>query len=1417
MKSYFWRFVICFLPCVLAGWVTWDAVSKYRNGEAGGFKLGPDLEGGTILVYEIDLLRGAASADKDNAFNVQRDINILTEALKKRIDPNDLYNIVIRPAGSEGRVEMILPTGGPKRMAKAVEAWNSLIADIKKHKEFKRYFEDKEVKINVERGKFPELGDRIQFIAAWETWEKKLFPNNEAGNAAWKRLEEQAAKDFTALNFDRLLKKNAEKDETPKLDEALKKAQDALAKAKKKDDPRDVAEKEKLVEKAQENLKAWNERKGKILEEIKSRETQIKEDQAKFDALRTSPDRLRKFVDVAYDIIRVKEPTMTEKVIENWVKKRAWEEVILLAQKDEQFKELNLQASAAEMSRILPDNFDQFITFVQTQGCIPAQAALVVLEPLINHEYTPRGSPPRKKIYEFLRENYGPSITEINTTIADLARESGQFRFLSGDEVEHIKEQVKKVGSLEFRILANSADDGKAIDEIKEYLAPRNVENNAELKSKLEFAKENGLPPPVVEERDPVTGLMVPKAYDVEFSDKQKGKIKYAWVELGRQERLSLHLNNAAKDDPSKNFWYQYMSQHLNEPVQLPEDRGEINEKKKRLQGALFYARRVENRHLSKEERDAKSIEYFVLTRLPEISPETGKPAKISGDYISYAGAQVDINPSVHFQFNNAGAKLFSEITRKNVPDNRAGAEVKRHLAIILDDMVVSAPTINSVIGASGQITGNFTRKEVEDLVNVLRAGRLPATLKPEPVSENTMGPTLGADTIAAGVKAVLLSFLAVLVFMCIYYRFAGIVASIALLANLLLTVGFMVSVQATFTLPGLAGLVLMLGMAVDANVLIYERFREERERGAAVPLAIRNGYSHALPTIIDTHLSSIFTAIVLYIVGNDQLKGFGVSLTVGLVISLFTSLYMTRTIFDYWMTKGWLTKLGMFRLFARPNIDFMSIRNPMFVFTLVISILGLVLFIARLPNDLDIDFVGGTAFGAKLKDGEARTITEMRDLLSNREPLKLAKDPVKKDDTRWEFSYAKPAETIIVTFNKDDAPANVAEARKRAEELADVSLEQIFLSGDKIDPNKPASASLRFTIRTSEKEPRLLQASLLRLLRNSKGDSLLELVTPQKEEVRRETGTRTETLVYFQYGGGKDPKKRSELQEADRAYALIGYFKTMLTRHLMEALDITDKNNLPSFEVVPEGEGKEDRSYHAMRIRFEKELSPEEYQKFQTALDNTIREYSQTPQPFRLEKFDSQLATETRFRALWAILASWGAILLYLWFRFGNWTFGLAAVLCLIHDLCFTLGAIAVCHYLQGTFLGDMLALEDFKLNLPAIAALLTLVGYSVNDTIVVFDRIREVRGKSPVLTYKMINDSVNQTLSRTVLASLTTWLVVSVLYVWGGPGVHLFAFVMVIGVLVGTYSSIYIASPLLILFGEGVDHEKEALTQKA
>ncbi|HMP18581.1 MAG TPA: protein translocase subunit SecD, partial [Gemmatales bacterium] len=310
--------------------------------------------------------------------------------------------------------------------------------------------------------------------------------------------------------------------------------------------------------------------------------------------------------------------------------------------------------------------------------------------------------------------------------------------------------------------------------------------------------------------------------------------------------------------------------------------------------------------------------------------------------------------------------------------------EVNRLMAIIFDGKVISAPRLESRLNSGGIITLGATgaegQRRVTELARILQAGSLPAALRSEPVSEMTMGPGLGEDTIRKGSWAVAGAFLAVCVFMIYYYKLSGFIAVAALLANLLLTIAFMAFANAAITLPGLAGLVLMLGMAVDANVLIYERLREERERGANLALAIRNAYDRAFPTIIDTHLTSIFTAVVLYVVGTDQLKGFGVTLTVGLVISLFTSLYMTRLFFDIALSRNSLKNLSMRKFFSKPNIDFMRVRHIWFGTTVALALLGLALFLYRGEKGLNIDFTGGTAYTFEFN--EPKSISEVREAI---------------------------------------------------------------------------------------------------------------------------------------------------------------------------------------------------------------------------------------------------------------------------------------------------------------------------------------------------------------------------------------------------------------------------------------------------
>ncbi|MHB1424622.1 MAG: protein translocase subunit SecD, partial [Gemmataceae bacterium] len=815
----------------------------------------------------------------------------------------------------------------------------------------------------------------------------------------------------------------------------------------------------------------------------------------------------------------------------------------------------------------------------------------------------------------------------------------------------------------------------------------------------------------------------------------------YSWVLLGKEELYNLHLNNAAE----------------NEPLYAAEWKRVANARDKEAlrfrSQFLLYSRTIRTfSRIPPKDRDVlgKKYEYFILTR----KSEPGK--EITGDDLAQAvaGGNDRGEPAVHFAFNTDGGNLFWELTSLNKPSRSEGG-FERQLAIILDGQIRAAPGLRNAIRERGEISGGFTQKTVQELVTILRAGALPATLKRDPVSENTMGPTLGSDTIFKGKLSVGLAFLAVLLFMLFYYRFAGIVACVALLANLVLTVAFMVMVNAAFTLPGLAGLVLMLGMAVDANVLIYERLREERERGASLALAIRNGYDRAFPTIIDTHLSSIFTAIVLYVVGNDQLKGFGISLTVGLIISLFTSLYMTRTMFDFWQTKGWLRKLnffqGLVRVLHRHHWDFMAIRYYWFTATIFLTVLGAALFFWRVTPDqknrsvMAIDFTGGTVYTGKL--ATPLTMTELREKLE------------------------KNVAVSGMTEQESDIP--------------DLSIDQEFLSSD-----TGGRCSL-FTVRTADMDARKVQ----KIINTRLGDALAYI---ELHKYTIDKDAKSATLEFT------EPKSEIETFASPAQV-------TMLLNE--EKASVVPEDKQLTFRVEKIGKPNKDDRYAQMKIEPSDKISRAQFEKI---LAQTKSAFENSPQPERLENFDAQLAASTKERAMYAILASWAALLLYLWFRFGNWTFGAATVLCLIHDLFFTLGFIAAAHYIHGTWLGNLFGISDFKIDLPAIAALLTLVGYSVSDTIVVFDRIREVRGKNPLLTPAMINDSVNQTLTRTILASMTVWLVVIVLYAFGGEGVHLFGFVMIVGVVVGTYSSIYIASPLLLIFGEGAPSARDRARQQ-
>jgi len=903
---------------------------------------------------------------------------------------------------------------------------------------------------------------------------------------------------------------------------------------------------------------------------------------------------------------------------------------------------------------------------------------------------------------------------------------------LTEADIDNIKNLIERQGRLEFRILANTVDDSEAIEAARKWFA--DPKNQDELK-RLEVRAE---PPPPPRRADGGT------EFTLRHSNGVEDRYAYRWVEVGKSELYSVGLNNDAINAPGNETIRKQLEDFRNRGVAfLGSELIGSKLASSNLRESLLYARTITDwgRRSQADRKQGRMYEYFVLVR------ESTPAIEVRGDDLTSAREGQSIGQqgggrTIDFTFSPDGGERFYELTSRNKPEGSSEGAFRRSLGIIFDGQLISAPRLNAVIRSSGQITGEFTTQEINDMVRILRAGALPATLKKNPVSQNSMSSTLGEDTIQRGFWSIVWAFVAIMVFMVLYYRFAGGVACIALLANLLITVAFMVAVQAAFTLPGLAGLVLMLGMAVDANVLIYERIREERNAGVSLAQAIRNGYERAFPTILDTHLSSIFTAIVLYVVGNDQLKGFGISLTAGLIISLFTALFMTRTIFDLSISKGWIKDLQFFPYLAdfihAHYINFMAIRHYLFTATAILTLLGGALFLYRADSDpksgkatvLNIDFTGGTAFTGRLT--KPMSLRELQE--------KLSQDP-----------------------------------------LPDQSLEQLFVSSEANLTNERGEAVSRyFTLRTSVREMENVQDRVVRLL----GDALQKVRLSFPDSIDEKA-----LQVPLQF---TDQEGQPDFVSPATIASLLN--DSFNRRGLARASFSLDRPSERSKE-------REER-FSELVLRLNE---PVAIPTLKEILRETQEQLTKSPIPERLENFDKQLAASTQERALYAILASWIAMLLYLWFRFGNWTFGLAAVLCLMHDLFFTLGVVAACHYIHGTWLGNALGIGDFKIDLPAIASLLTLVGFSVNDTIVVFDRIREVRGKNPALTVKMINDSINQTLTRTLLASATVMLVVGVLYAFGGEGVKLFSFIMIIGVIVGTYSSIYVASPLLLLLGEG------------
>ncbi len=569
----------------------------------------------------------------------------------------------------------------------------------------------------------------------------------------------------------------------------------------------------------------------------------------------------------------------------------------------------------------------------------------------------------------------------------------------------------------------------------------------------------------------------------------------------------------------------------------------------------------------------------------------------VSGENLVDAQATFDQRtnePVVSFRFDTRGATRFGQATQENVG---------RLFAIILDNQVISAPQIREpILGGTGQISGNFTVQSANDLAVLLRAGALPATLTI--IEERTVGPSLGADSIEAGKIAAIIAGILVVSFMILAYGKLGVIANLALIANLTMIVGILSLLGATLTLPGIAGIVLTMGMAVDSNIIIFERVREERTQGRSIIQSLDAGFRHAVSTIVDANVTTFIAAAIMFYLGSGPVRGFAVTLAIGIITTVFTAFVVTRWMIAFWVRRSRPTELPRGPIKFVPDntkIPFMSVRKFAFTLSALASIATVVLFMTVNMN-LGIDFRGGS----------------------------------------------------IIEVQAKSSDADIADVRAR---LSDLNLGEVQV---------------------------------------------------------QEFGTPRELLIRIGTQQGGDNAEQSAL------------------------LNVQDE----------------------------------------LAADYDFR---------RVEVVGPTISAELAKAGTIAVIVSLFAMLVYIWLRF-EWQFAVGAIVATLHDVIMVIGFYVV---------------MGLEFNLTSIAAVLTVVGYSINDTVVVYDRIREnLRRFKKMPLPELINITINQTLSRTTLTAGTTLLALLALYLFGGEVIASFTLAMIFGVIIGTYSSIFVAGPLLILF---------------
>ena len=699
------------------------------------------------------------------------------------------------------------------------------------------------------------------------------------------------------------------------------------------------------------------------------------------------------------------------------------------------------------------------------------------------------------------------------------------------------------------------------------------------------------------------------------------------------------------------------------------------------------------------------------------------------------------------------------ELTTSIMPDG----SFKRRMAIIMDRRVLSAPNVNNAISNAGIIEGRFTKQEVDFLVTILRSGACrhagKRTGQRKPCRRG-----LGEITIQKGTRTALWAIVVTLVFIIVYYQFSGLVAAIALLLNGLLIFGVMIFIRQPLSLPGLAGLVLTVGMSVDANVLIFERIREEKNKGSAPRLAVRNGFDRALTTIIDSNLTTLIAALVLYWIGTDQVRGFAVTLIIGICASLFTATFCSRIIFETaekmkFLSLRMMDGVGFIKrsLFGDRALDFMSLRKACVALSVAMIGLGVTATVFRGSGILNIDFTGGTTVTIQLESpvplDEMRRIT--KEILVNEEGK-----PIQSTLVRVEKEPADTVYTLVTSLADENQLASQLHdglARYQVANLVTYKAKVTPLTGIESGQFEQTRRPMRLvSLRAAEPqdEPTTTPG-------NDEGTPGNDEGTPGNDEGQPPTATDAPSPAQESPAVAADPASAGDqaasdsvtdqptetaepaqvtsrfrlelsgIEERDSEGQLRNIARrsaSKLKEDLLESAAQTGIAINPSLITLtpqPRPENwREDQDEAFSTWEIALPLDQEQASAVMTQLVSSIE---RTPLWLALSQIGGRVAGEMQQRAIAAILVSLVFIVAYIWFRFQRISYGLAAVIALVHDVLITLGVIALCHWLAEPL--GFLLIEDFKIGLTEIAAFLTIIGYSLNDTIVIFDRIREVR----------------------------------------------------------------------------------------